>query len=116
MSDILDRFSTAVKKHTLYPAGGGVFDEFFSISAFLGEAGEYANARKKQEFKRKVPSIGRKLKSTDYQENSIDEAGDTLFYFVQALQKAGITIEEALNHQIKKLNDKSLDMGKTFKK
>ena len=116
MDDILSRFNTAVKKHTLYPPNGGNFDEFFSISAFLGEAGEYANARKKQEFKRKIPSIGKKLKDRDYHENSIDEAGDTLFYFVQCLQKAGITVEEVLEHQIKKLNDKSLEMGKTFKK
>jgi len=114
--DILQKFEAAVKKHTIEGPYNPSFDEFFSITAFLGEAGEYANARKKESFKARIPSIRRELKNKDYHENSIDEAGDTLFYFVQALQKAGISVEEAIEHQIKKLNDKSLEKGKTFKK
>lgn len=112
--DLLKRFQKAVKKHSLklYAVDG----EFFSISNFLGEAGEYANARKKMTFT-KYSDIRKNMDPTkDWQENSIDEAGDTLFYFVQALQKAGITVEEALEHQLTKLNNKSLDLGRTWKK
>lgn len=109
--DILEEFKEAVEEHTLEG-----YDEFFSANAFLGEAGELANARKKQTFKDDYLSIRKLLAEKDFHENSIDEAGDTLFYLFQWLEKAGIKPEEAMRHQINKLKQKSVEYGKIFKK
>lgn len=111
MGSTLERFEKAVKMHTLQG-----YDEFFSANAFLGEAGELANARKKLQYSKDYPSIRKALEGKNYQENSIDEAGDTFFFFLQWLQKVGISLEEVMEHQMKKLQQKSLDYGKTFKK
>lgn len=109
--NILEKFKAAVDKHSFKQ-----YDEFFTANAFMGEAGEFANARKKLQYMKDIPSVRKSLADKDYKENSVDEAGDVLFFFFQWLEKAGITPEQAMEHQIKKLNDKSLAIGKTWRK
>lgn len=111
MDNILEDFKLVVKEHTMEG-----YDEFFTANAFMGEVGEFANARKKKRYTLDHPEIARKLVSRDYDENSIDEAGDTLFFLMQWLNKAGITLENAMIHQIGKLKRQSIEVGKTFKK
>lgn len=111
MGDILNEFVQSVRTHTL-----GGYDEFFTANAFLGEAGEFANARKKLQYIKDHASIREVLKDKNYEENSIDEAGDVLFFFFQWLNKAGIMVEEVMAHQMNKLDQKSVEYGKTFKK
>lgn len=109
--EILEDFKIIVERHSMEG-----YDEFFTANALMGELGELSNARKKKRYTIDHPEIARKLVNKDYDENSIDEAGDTLFFLFQWLNKAGITPEQAMQHQIQKLVRQSIEVGKTFKK
>lgn len=94
MSDLLKRFTDHVAilfkqedpKSMFYHAALGI----------CGEAGELADAVKKH------VAYGKAL-DTD---NVLEESGDLLFYAVQLLTMSGHTLEEAMEHNIKKLKDR----------
>lgn len=45
-----------------------------------------------------------------------DEAGDALFYLVKVLQSYGLTLEDVMEMQQKKLEKQSEENGRTYKK
>jgi len=104
-------FQEFVKDHTL---DDGKFDIFFTMNALTGELGELANVVKKEIYYDMLPDFKEKVDRqlsdgvrTPFRDQFVDEAGDTLFYYIQALNKRGVTLEEVMQKQVEKLNDQT---------
>ena len=118
--DTLYKFLEAVKEHTL-PGS----DDMFKMTALVGELGELANVMKKNGFidsddmieyrERTEEEIASGVRKS-WEEMFTDEAGDTLFYFVQLFNDWGIPIEKVMRHQIEKLKAQDKQYGRTFLK
>lgn len=97
-------------------------DIFFTSNALGGELGEVQNVLKKEEAFKDFPNYADKVKQREslgepgFRDMFIDEMGDTLFYYTQLLNKKGVTFEEVMNMQIKKLQKQSDEHGQTYKK
>jgi NTP pyrophosphatase (non-canonical NTP hydrolase) len=114
-------FQQFVKDHSL---DGGVFDVFFTMNALTGELGEMANVVKKEMFYETLPDFTNKIDARlaagecdTFRDQFIDESGDTFFYFMQALNKKGVTLEEVINMQVEKFAEQTRkNNGKIYKK
>ena len=114
-------FQQFVKDHSL---DDGKFDIFFTMNALTGELGELANVAKKEiyydvlpDFKEKVDRELAEDIRTPFRDQFVDEAGDTLFYYIQALNKRGISLEEVMLMQIEKFAEQTRkNNGKKYKK
>lgn len=98
-------------------------DLLYSMNALTGELGELANVVKKEIIYDIVPNyatrVDKELKEGNrlsFRDQFVDEAGDTLFYFIQALNKKGVTIDELISTQKNKMNNLSLITNKIYKK
>ncbi len=118
--DTLYKFLKAVEEHTLQGS-----DDMFKMNALVGELGELANVMKKKgfiesddmiEYKERVDEEIATGKRKSWEEDFTDEAGDTLFYFVQLLNDWNIPIEKVMRHQIEKLKAQDKQWGRTFLK
>lgn len=117
-TSVLDVFIEVVKLHSIENR-----DEFFSMGSLIGEIGELANVRKKMvfytlisHFKDVIDTQISKGEQT-FNEMSVDEAGDVLFYVVQwMVVKMNIDLSAAINHQIQKLDNFDKQQERTFKK
>ena len=97
-------------------------DIFFTSNALTGELGELCNVIKKEiaikDFIMAHEMYTRKVANGDptFQEQFVDEAGDVLFYYVQLLNKKGVTMEEVISEQVKKIQNQSDEAGKPYLK
>lgn len=118
MGESNEIFRVVVEKHTMNGK-----DEFFTMSALTGELGELANVIKKMEFYKHIETYNKRVNSgiqagtrKPFKEIFIDEAGDTLFYFFQLLNKMDVNIEDVMLYQARKLENQSEQYKKVFKK
>ncbi len=121
----IKQFTKLVSKHSIKNK-----DVFFSMNALAGELGELANVIKKEQFYTDFSTYADRVdkeikenKRSSFRDMTIDEAGDTFFYFIQVLNKKGITLKEVMEYQqlkLKKQGDDSKLMeivnSKIFKK
>lgn len=113
-----DEFVKYVDEHTLLGR-----DDFFTMNALAGELGELANVVKKFQFYQDMPLYQERInkevaegKTRTFRDQFVDEAGDTLFYFVQMLNKWGVTMEEVMQKQHDKIEGQFNIFNKVFKK
>jgi NTP pyrophosphatase (non-canonical NTP hydrolase) len=118
MSNLIGDFQNFVEEHSVEG-----LDPFFTLGAITGELGELANVAKKEvwynRFSKYKGDVDRETTQgirKPIREQKVDEAGDTLFYFLQYLNKEGITAEEVIAYQIDKINKQSVEYGCTYKK
>lgn len=114
----MESFGEFVNMHSLKGK-----DLFFTMNALVGELGELANVVKKEDYAEIWPKYKEKCEKeikqgvrNTFQDQFIDEAGDTLFFLIQALNKKGVTLREVMEGQIRKLNEQSIEAESTFKK
>lgn len=114
----IDEFVKYVDEHTLLGR-----DDFFTMNALAGELGELANVVKKFQFYLDMPQYYDRInkevaegKIKPFRDQFVDEAGDTLFYFVQMLNKWGVSIEEVMQKQHDKIEGQYKIFDKVFKK
>lgn len=98
-------------------------DEFFTMNALVGELGELANVIKKIQFHKDFESYNQRVEDEiqagtrkPFREMLIDEAGDTLFYYIQLLNRLNLNIDDVIAYQTMKLSNQSEEYGRTFKK
>lgn len=98
-------------------------DDFFTMNALAGELGELANVVKKFRFYLDMSQYAERVdqeiidgKRGTFREQFVDEAGDTLFYLVQIMNKWGVTMEEVMQKQHDKIEGQFNIFGKVFKK
>jgi len=98
-------------------------DDFFTMNALTGELGELANVVKKFRFYLDVPLYAERVdqeiadgKRDTFRDQFIDEAGDTLFYLVQIMNKWGVTTEEVMQKQHDKIEGQFNIFNEIFKK
>lgn len=118
MSETILNLENMVRKHTLPD-----LNTMSSMNALMGELGELANVLKKEEFMNHLPDYKEMVieevtagTRKPIREQKVDEAGDTLFYFVQLLQKEGINLYEIMDYQAIKLSKQSEEKGSIFLK
>jgi NTP pyrophosphatase (non-canonical NTP hydrolase) len=97
-------FNKTVKKYSFKE------DKLFSMNALVGELGELANVIKKIEFHKHFKTYQERVqkeinegKRKSFDEQLLDEAGDTLFYFIQLLNSLNLDLEEIMKYQKNKL-------------
>ena len=115
--EIMKDFVKFVKEHSFNVS------LLYSMNALTGELGELANVVKKEMIYDMVPQYAKRVdkgvkKETrlSFRDQFIDESGDTLFYFIQALNERGVTIDEVISAQIIKMDRLSLKNNKIYKK
>lgn len=113
----IEEFEEVVKTHTFS------MTDFEIVTALVGELGELANVIKKADFYNKMPLYKARIdaelsegKRPPFRTQFIDEAGDTLFYFLKLLNYWGVSLEEIIEFQTNKLGTQSKKLDKTFKK
>lgn len=113
-----EEFVKYVEDHTLDNR-----DDFFTMNALAGELGELANVVKKFKFYLDFPHYSERIdreiaegKTHTYRDQFVDEAGDTLFYLVQMMNKWGVPIEEVMQKQHDKIEGQFGIFNKVFKK
>jgi NTP pyrophosphatase (non-canonical NTP hydrolase) len=96
-------------------------DPYFSMNALIGELGEVANVIKKKEFysyfkeyQQQVDIDIKNGKRTDYDDQLIDEFGDTLFYFIQLMISLNLDLSEIIDRQENKLINQSIELGRKY--
>lgn len=110
-------FQQFVKDHTWKDK-----DEFFTSNNLGGELGELQNVIKKEIAAKDFPNYAIQVAQREqngaptFREMFVDEAGDVLFYFVQLLNKKGVTIDEVMMGQVEKINKQSAGAGHTYLK
>lgn len=117
MSEDFMRLENMVREYTLPKSN------MSCMNALMGELGELANVLKKEEFMDHLPDYKEQVfeevtagTMKPIREQKLDEAGDTLFYFVQLIQKEGLNLHEIMDYQANKLNNQSIEKGSTFLK
>lgn len=97
-------------------------DIFFTSNALGGELGEVQNVIKKEVAFQDFPNYADKVRQREelgepgFRDMFVDEMGDVLFYYTQLLNKKGVTFEEVMNMQIRKIQKQSDDHGQPYKK
>lgn len=111
-------FVKYVEDHTLANR-----DDFFTMNALAGELGELANVVKKFRFYLDMPQYAERIdreiaegKTRTYRDQFVDEAGDTLFYLVQMMNKWGVSMEEVMQKQHDKIEGQFKIFDRVFKK
>jgi len=115
---VTEDFVKYVEEHTLANR-----DDFFTMNALAGELGELANVVKKFRFYLDMSQYAESVdndiacgKRTTFRDQFVDEAGDTLFYLVQIMNKWGVTMEEVMQKQHDKIEGQFELFGRVFKK
>lgn len=87
----------------------------FSTNALAGEVGEVSNVSKKMKYYEHFPTYTDRVdkemlegKVIAHKDLLLEEMGDVLFYCVQTLQRAGLTVEQAIESQVQKLEISSI--------
>lgn len=118
--DTLYKFIKTVEEHTLQGS-----DDSFKMTALVGELGELANVMKKEgftesdemiEYRERTEMEIASGKRKTWEEQKIDEAGDTFFYFIQLLNDWDIPIDKVMKYQMEKLKKQDIQWGRTFLK
>lgn len=109
-----NHFENVVMLHSLQP--GNII---YNSNALCGEVGEVANIVKKMQFatlrpewvgEGGVPSI------SDLKAKIGDELGDALFYLTRVATDNGFNLTQLMMMQAEKLNNQSIQYGRTFLK
>lgn len=98
-------------------------DIYFTSNALGGELGELQNVIKKEQAYNDFPpykayfdkGVKEGTRPT-FQEHFIDEAGDVLFYFLQMLNKKGVTLQEVIDMQVEKNEKLSVQHKEIYQK
>lgn len=109
-------FLMLVNNHSLCPN-----DLLYNSNALCGEAGECANMVKKIQMANICPDwVQQKenpLKDKEvFTENLKDELSDVLFYLTRLALDIGLTLEDLMDIQSNKLNDRTHKYQRTFLK
>ena len=110
--NMMENFEQFVNEHSIDD------NLLYNSNALCGECGEVANVIKKIEIRNKLNSYDVISMRTmdEYNENLVEELGDSLFYLVKIANKLGITLDDIMKNQYNKLTNQDIKYGRVFKK